>query len=139
MLTYFGEFDRLLDDFRGLFRASSFEPRAARWGGPVVGFVDDGEAYKLTAHVPGLSEEDLDLGLEGQVLTLKAARKTEVPAGYRPLRRERRHFELSRSYRLPSVVDADNVSATLTDGVLTVTLPKTPEQKPRRIAIGGDE
>jgi HSP20 family protein len=69
------------------------------------------------------------------VLTLSGARKTAVPEGHSAHRQERPSFEFSRSYALPAKVDADKTHATLKNGVLTITLEKAPEVKPRQITV----
>lgn len=97
---------------------------------------DDGEALVLRADLPGLADSDVGLSLEGDVLTLQATRGNAVPEGFRAVRTERPAVRFARSFELPCRVDGDTTTAAMKDGVLTVTLPKAKEARPRRIAIG---
>ena len=96
---------------------------------------DAGDAYVVTAEVPGLGEKDVELTLHQDVLTLRGERKSDTPAGYRAHRQERSPVRFSRSFALPAKVDAEKVQARVRHGLLTVTLPKVPESQPRRIAV----
>jgi HSP20 family protein len=125
--TLRSELDRLFGD---LERTPSFGAQA-----PTVTFEDKPDALTLRAELPGLSEKDVDISVTANVLTLKAARSTEVPAGYTAHRRERSSFSFARSYELPVRVDPEKVQASLKQGVLTLTLPKVTEAKPRRVTV----
>jgi HSP20 family protein len=100
-----------------------------------LGLEDRGEALVVTASVPGIRREEIDIMVEGDVLTLKGERKTDAPEGYRLVRAERGALRLFRQVELPCRVSADAASADLSNGVLTITLPKAPEARPRKIAI----
>jgi len=109
--------------------------RANKW--PELSLKGGGDKLTLVASVPGITKDDLDISIEGELLTLKAERKLDVPKEYKLVRRERGALHLLRQIDLGVPVQADAVEATLEDGILTVTLPKAPEAKPRKIAIGG--
>lgn len=96
---------------------------------------DDGEAFVLRAELPGIPAKNLELTLTGQVLKLRAARSVEVPEGFVAHRRERGAFDLTRSISLPTRIDAERVTAEAKDGIVTVTLPKAAEAKPRSITV----
>jgi HSP20 family protein len=96
---------------------------------------DAGEAYVCKAELPGVPASALEITLTGQVLKLKATRNTQEPKGFVTHRRERPAFELARSVTLPAKVDAEKVTAVAKDGVVTITLPKSAESKPRTIAV----
>jgi HSP20 family protein len=119
------EIDRLFGDFE---RATA--PEASS-----VSFDDDGNNYVLRADVPGLTENDFQISVAGNTVTLRGERKLEVPEGHSVHRRERRPFRFAKSYELPTRVDADKTTATLKNGVLTLTLPKVAEAQPRQIAV----
>lgn len=123
--------DRMLDDF------DTAENVGLRGSGtfPRSNLYDTGNALVLEADLPGLSEQEVTLNLTNDVLTLSGERKTEAPTGYSVHRRERVPFKFSRSYALPAKVDPDKTSALMKDGVLTVTLEKAPELKPRQISV----
>lgn len=95
---------------------------------------DDG--IVLTAELPGIDSEDLNISVEGETLTLSGNRQVdEMPEDVEFHRRERSHGEFSRTIQLPFKVDVDSVSAEFTNGVLRVELPRLPEEKPRKIQL----
>ncbi|MCH8490679.1 MAG: Hsp20/alpha crystallin family protein [Oceanicaulis sp.] len=109
-----------------------FEPfrhmgsRLAEWFAPASEASSDSDAYRITIELPGVSEEDIELNVEGGVMTVKGEKKTErEDSGDTWFFSERRYGAFSRSFRLPEDADADTVKAEMKDGVLTVTLPRT--------------
>ncbi len=134
---------RLFENFADLDRTFAaldavrrgFERRTEERVEPRFTAEDTGDAYVCRAELPGVPASVLEVTLTGQVLKLQARRKLDVPAGFTAHRRERPSFELSRSVTLPAKVDAERVTATAKDGVVTVTLPKAAEAKPRTITV----
>jgi len=104
-------------------------------GFPAVNVWEDGETVFVEAEVPGLKAEDLDITVVGDELTLKGERleASEEQASFH--RRERGLGPFTRVIRLSSEVKADQVHATLTDGILQLKLPKTEAAKPRKIKV----
>jgi HSP20 family protein len=96
---------------------------------------DSGEQLVFAADVPGMSDKEIKLTLEQNVLTLQGERRVTTPEGYTPHRQERSGVRFSRSFALPFRVDAERSSAAVKDGVLTVTLQKIAEARPRTIAV----
>jgi HSP20 family protein len=87
----------------------------------------------LRAELPGMTEKQIDLKIEGDTLILKGERKMESEDKKSNYHRvESFYGSFTRSFRLPEGVDYDKVSAEYKNGVLTITLPKKPEVKPRR-------
>jgi HSP20 family protein len=130
--------DRAFDDFPAPFApAGTFDDpwslSEATW--PTVNLYDTGTSLLYTAEMPGLTTKDVQIQLENDVLTVTGERKIQVPQGYKAHRRERPSASFTRSFNLPVKVDADKITATLKDGVLTLDLPKAPEVQPRQIAI----
>jgi HSP20 family protein len=108
---------------------------ARRWI-PSMDLVETDTHYVLRADLPGLSEEDVSLEFEDNVLTVAGERKAEhedKKEGYHRL--ERSFGTFRRSLTLPDGVDADAIAATFDRGVLEVSIPKPEERKPRRVAI----
>lgn len=101
-----------------------------------IAFKDEGESLVLKADLPGLGDEDVEISLENDVLTLKARRPAHAPEGARVVRSERGTLSVAQRYELPCRVDAEATSASMKDGVLTITLPKAKEARARRITIG---
>jgi HSP20 family protein len=145
MLRTMQEFDRSFPAFNELRRRMD-----AVWAGyeedpgfsgsghaPAVSLRDDGEMLVVRAEVPGLGEKDVTVTLNQDVLTLAGERKVQHMEGYRPHRQERAGYRFSRSFSLPTRVDGDKVTATVSHGVLTVQLPKARESQPRQINVRG--
>ena len=103
---------------------------------PPANLFDNGESLVLQMEVPGMSEEDLNISIIQDVPTLAGERKQRLPEGVHIHRRERPASRFSRSFTLPFRVDTAKVEADLRDGLLTVMLPKHPEEQPRQIKIG---
>jgi HSP20 family protein len=128
--------NRLFRDFETAFTRSAFTPAARRVATPRVQLRDQGESIALLAELPGLRLEDIELSIEGETVTLKTtARATPVPEGFTALRRERQPAAVEWSFELPYAVDAEQASATLEQGRLSVTLPKAARAKPRTISV----
>jgi HSP20 family protein len=124
----------LLEEFDGGWAANpSVFGGARRW--PRVNVADMGEQLLLTAEVPGLTNKDIQVSLEHDVLTIAGERKANVPSGYSVHRQEREGFKFVRSFNLPCKVNAENVNAKVSNGILTIALPKTPEAQPKRIEV----
>lgn len=102
---------------------------------PPSNLYDTGATYVITAEVPGVAEKDLRITATPDVVTVAGERKSGVPEGYSVHRSERASVKFSRSYALPARIDSEKVSARLVDGVLTLTLEKAAELKPRQIAV----
>lgn len=92
-------------------------------------------SFVLRADVPGIERDNLDVTLEDGRLTVAGSRTLPEDAQSRSFLSERGTTDFRRSFDLPSPVDADGVAASLTNGVLEVTVPKVPEPEPRRINI----
>jgi HSP20 family protein len=147
MLTGWRDFDETLRTFGRLQRRldrtfdwsdpwSSVPSRrrvAAAW--PPTNVFETKEAFVVKAELPGVAEGDVTVSVEEETLVVRGERKTDVPAGYKVHLRERAPIAFTRKLPLPGRVDADAVTATLTNGVLTVTLPKAKETLPRQIAV----
>ena len=103
---------------------------------PPVDIHETNDAYVLEADLPGLKKEDIEVQVVEDRITLKGTRKREENAeskGYR--RYERAVGQFERSFRIAGGVDASKVEAKFEHGVLTVTLPKPEEAKPRQIDV----
>jgi len=97
--------------------------------------VDRGANLELTAVLPGLADKDVKLQANKDTLTLEAERPTVVPEGYTVHRRERPSARIARSFAFPCAVDIEKITAKMTNGILTVTVPKVPEAQPRTITV----
>ncbi|MBN8644093.1 MAG: Hsp20/alpha crystallin family protein [Planctomycetes bacterium] len=129
------EVDRVFNEvFRGMER--EFPMVAESKPFPALNVWHDEKAFYVEAELPGFTMENIEISLVGPELTLTAARRIDSgEEGATFLRRERVSGSFSRTIRLPVIVDPEKVTAKLTNGVLTVSLPKAPEALPRKIAV----
>lgn len=137
-----GDFDRIqrhLDDLArhiGVTR-SPFE-NVWRSGAifPALNVTKQDNSYFVTAEIPGMQAENLDINVKGETLTIKGERKPEnLAEGVSYHRRERATGTFQRSLTLPSDVEPDEVKANYEDGVLTITLPMAKAAQPKQIAV----
>jgi HSP20 family protein len=95
------------------------------------------DAFVLSADLPGLRDEDVQVTLHGNVLTVSGTRSAEDrKEGETYYLYERQYGTFSRSFTLPDSANGDSISADLSAGVLTLVIPKKEETKPRKISIG---
>ena len=98
------------------------------------------DGYVFRADLPGVREDDLEIALTGNHLTISGKREQEKhEQGDTYYASERSYGSFSRAFTLPDGTDAENVKAELKNGVLQVIVPKKPEVQPRKITIGKDE
>lgn len=103
---------------------------------PPVNVWEDENHFYLEAELPGLKIEDLEIYVhDGDQLSLKGKRTHSVVEGAKLLRRERGQGAFNRTFKLDGEVDVQGVVADFKDGVLTVTLPKSEANKPRKVEI----
>ena len=125
-------------EFDRLFSTTVGAPTLTAWS-PAVDVRESDNDFVVTAELPGLAKDTVDITIENGVLSLSGEKKEEREEGVADSGRyvlERRYGRFQRSFSLPRGVDADNVSAKFSDGILTVTLPKSATAKPRQIKIG---
>jgi HSP20 family protein len=130
------EMDRLQRDMNRLF--NQYSPTRLRIASsyPALNIWTSDDGQFLSAEMPGVRVEDIDISVNGNALTISGQRSLdEVPEGAHFHRRERGYGEFSRTIQLPYAVDADEVEASFKDGVLNITLPKAEAEKPKQIAI----
>lgn len=131
-------FDRLFGDFFAPVRFGRANEELANTGFmPAVDIQETDEDYIVKAELAGLTKDDVDVTLENSVLTLSGQREFEGKSEENNYHRiERSYGSFSRSFTLPHEVDAEGVKASFQDGVLTVSVPKKEQAKPRKILIG---
>jgi HSP20 family protein len=128
-------FFRLFDTFFNQDLQGSEEVSNRSWM-PPVDIQETEEAYRLTAELPGLKRDDINITLENNVLRLSGERKFEKDVKKESYQRiERSYGAFSRSFTLPQLVSSEKVQAAFQDGVLTITVPKAEQARPRKIAI----
>jgi HSP20 family protein len=103
---------------------------------PAVDVAEDNASLRITAELPGIERKDVSLEVKDGVLTLRAEKRQETETkGRNALRIERRYGSFFRALSLPETVEASRIEAVFRNGVLTVTIPKREETKPRTVAI----
>ncbi len=127
------EMDNLLGGVFSGERGGAFTPPEA--GYPAMNVWEDADNLYVEAEIPGLQREDLEVSALGDEVTVKGHRPDVQKEGETYHRRERTAGAFSRTLRLPIDVDPDNIQASLTNGVLLLTLPKAAAAKARRIEI----
>jgi len=104
-------------------------------GVPALNVWEDDQSLFVETELPGLTMTDVEVTVMGNELTIKGERKEQPVEGATYHRRERSGGTFARTMKLPVQIDANRVTATLKDGVLTVTLPKAEAAKPRKIEV----
>ncbi len=133
MLNLRQEFDRLFE--------TALDQPAWRWQDPMtwglaLDVIENDDAFVVKAAAPGVNPDDLDITFTDNVLTIKGEYKADEEVDENNYHiRERRVGSFARSVTLPVGVKSDEIDAAYTDGVLTLTVPKAEEVKPRRIQI----
>ena len=123
--------------FNSFFDTATAAPAAGlrRWT-PAIDVVEKDAEYVLRADLPGLTEQDIAIEFEHDVLTVSGERRAEHEeqhAGYHRIERSSGAFR--RALRLPEGIDPEAVTAHFANGVLEVTVPKPEQRKPRKVAI----
>lgn len=136
------------DPFQSMRELLSWDP-LSRWGrgfphgelasfAPAFDLTERADAFVLEADLPGVREEELDVSVTGNRLTVAGRRESERrDEGDQRFVVERSYGAFTRSFALPEGCDADQISAELREGVLTVVIPKTAPQPTRRISLKG--
>jgi len=106
----------------------------AAYAVPRVDIVEDNDAYRLEAEMPGVSKEGLEVVLDGHELTI-IGRRAPAKNGATYLYRESRPADYRRVFEVESTIDAAKIVARMDQGVLTLLLPKSEQAKPRRVSI----
>jgi len=126
------------DPFRDLIaiqhRIDRLSAAGAHGWAPAVDLCETAAAFIITAELPGLTRDQIRIGVHDGRLTLQGRREARVTCEhYHQV--ERGHGEFARTFALPPQVDTGHITADLADGILTVTVPKSSEPGPRRVEV----
>lgn len=137
----FQEFENMLERYSksgmsNLGKQMSTDLSFADWA-PSVDIEEEDDKYLIKADLPGVEKDDIEVKLENGVLSIRGEKKTEKETGKgtKRHRTERFYGTFARSFTLPDAVRADAVNAAYKDGVLSLTIPKAEEAKPKSIDI----
>lgn len=139
-LSPFDEVSRMRRQMDRIMDTLLQRPAATTGSGvfPAINLTEDDNSFYLRAELPGVSSADLEVQATGRNLTLSGERRPmAVDASARYHRRERETGRFSRAFALPKEIDPERVEARLSDGILTLRVPKAASEKPRRIQISG--
>jgi len=126
---------RLFEDFFNDWAFRSLENRRGESWTPVADVVEKEGNLHLMVSLPGMSEKEIELKIEGQVLTIQGERKSQESNGYTFHQQESYYGPFSRSFTLPNSIDLDGIKADYKSGILDITVPQKPEVKPRTIKV----
>ncbi len=133
LMTLSERLNKMFDE--GLLPATDDEFLTGAWV-PAVDIYENENEIVIKAEVPGMSEKDVEVTVENNMLTIKGERKFEEEVKKENYHRiERAYGSFQRSFQLPATVDVAKISAEQKDGILTIKLPKKEEQKPKKINI----
>jgi len=130
----FARWDPIRDLLAIQQKLDRYAPGPAGWT-PAVDIHETPDRYVVTAEVPGMSRDDLDILVHDGRITISGVRRERTTQYEQYHRVERGHGSFSRTFHLPVLVDSDRVTADLRDGVLTVTCPKAANAAARRIEV----
>jgi HSP20 family protein len=103
---------------------------------PAMNVWADEDGVVVTAELPGVAPDGIDISVVGDILTLRGSRQPdELEQGAIYHRRERRHGAFTRAFQLPFQVEPEQVAATFGNGILQISLPRAEEEKPKKIAV----
>ncbi len=127
---------QLFEDFFNDFPIAGYSAETGGKWIPAVDILEKEGNLVLRAELPGMTEKQIELKLEGDTLTLKGERKLDKEDKKNNYQRVESYYgSFTRSFRLPETVDLDKISADYKNGVLTVTIPRRPEVRPREIPV----
>ena len=103
---------------------------------PAVDVAEGDDTYTVKMELPGVNKEDVKITLESNILTIRGEKRAEGEVKEKNYHRtERSYGSFQRSFTLPTTVKNDKIDAVYKDGILTVTLPKAEEAKPKQIEV----
>jgi HSP20 family protein len=129
------DINRLFDNIF-LSGLTAEETMASSYFAPAVDIAEQENEYVVKVELPGVAKEDVKISLESNILTIKGEKKQEKEEKNKNFHRvERSYGSFQRSFTLPSSVKNDKIDAVFNSGILTVTLPKSEEAKPKQIEV----
>jgi HSP20 family protein len=132
----FAQFENMQHELATLIDGRAANRNAVAEWAPVVDIIEDEKAYVIKAELPEMKKEDVHVQLENGVLTISGERKVEREEKTRKYHRiERAYGVFTRSFELPENIDANKISASYKEGVLTVAVAKSEQALPRQIEV----
>ena len=139
LMNPWDEFKALQDEINSLFdtdRVPSNTGLYDRNVSPSIDIIESEHEFTVLAELPGLEEKEIDVSITSNVLTIKGNKTGEAEDKQRKYyKKESWSGSFQRTLSLPEAVDSEKISAKLSDGILTISLPKREEAKPKQIAV----
>jgi len=130
-ISLFDDFDQFFENF---FRDAPMRGTGTQY--PTIDIREENDRYVLEADMPGLTDKDVNVHVDNNMLYIESAKEdTQEKQEENFLVKERRMSSFKRSFRLPEDVNADDIKGEFKNGVLVLNLPKSPEKKPKKIAV----
>lgn len=130
------EMERLQREMNHLFRSSSGVRLNTAPSFPAMNIWASDEGQMITAEIPGVEPDDLEISVTGEILTLSGTRKPDLAGEEtRYHRQERGYGRFKRSIQLPYPVDSTKIEANFKNGILKISLPRSEDDKPRKISV----
>jgi len=127
------EMNRMFD---GFFRSNQDEDYTLSSWTPAVDIAEHDDEYNVKVELPGVNKEDVKITLENNILTIRGEKKQEKETKKENYHRvERSYGSFQRSFTLPTTVKSDRIDAVYKDGILSISLPKAEEAKPKQIEV----
>jgi len=134
--SVYSEMEKMQRDMDRMFRRMSAPGFRVAAGFPAINTWVDGDKILMTAELPGIERGDIELSVDGDMLTISGERKAlELPEGARYHRQERGCGKFTRVTQLPYQIDPKKVEARMHDGILEIKLERAEADKPRKIKV----
>jgi len=133
-MDIFSEMDRLRREMNGLF--SNYGQTSGSATYPLMNVYDDKDTLVVTAELPGLAKDQVDITFSDGILTVSGKQQPFTKTkNMSVVRKERPEGDFEKTVRLPTKINQDAIKASFNNGILTITMPKSEEVKPKTIAI----
>ncbi len=127
------EMNRMFNDF---FRGGQDEETSLAQWTPAVDIAEHDDQYSVKVELPGVNKEDVKITFESNILTIRGEKKQEKETKKENYHRlERNYGSFQRSFTLPATVKSDKIDAIYKDGILSISIPKAEEAKPKQIEV----
>ncbi len=136
--SIWNEFQRLQQEMEKTFGDLAPSASRNRQGYPAINIWANAENAIITAEIPGIDKNDIEVNVMGDTISISGTRKPEeLPEGAKYHRREIGYGSFQRSLQMPYAIDPKKVKATFKNGILSITLPRSEAEKPKKIAVKG--
>ena len=134
MMSFDTHLDRFFNDFFTPVRWQPYNEK--RFWNPAADIIENDDAFMINVELPGLVKDQINVDVKENILTINGERSEEKEEkADKVYRRERFQGKFQRAFALPNSVDTGNIGAEFSDGLLKITIPKVPKEKPKQITV----